>query len=43
MNKPAYSRRALLIVNPVSGKRAVIRYVPDIIRSLMDAGIRGRI
>ena len=38
MNTPAYSRRALLIVNPVSGKRAVIRYIPDIIRSLMDAG-----
>ena len=33
-----FSRRALLIINPVSGKRAVIRYIPDIIRALMDGG-----
>ena len=38
MNTPDYSRRALLIINPVSGKRAVIRYIPEIIRCLMDAG-----
>ena len=33
-----YSRRAFLIINPVSGKRAVIRYIPDIVRALMDQG-----
>ena len=33
-----YSRRALLIINPVSGKRAVLRYIPQIIRIFMDAG-----
>lgn len=34
----ALSQRALLIINPVSGKRAVIRYIPEIIRTLMDSG-----
>ena len=34
----ALSRRALLIINPVSGKRAIIRFIPKIIRTLMDAG-----
>ncbi len=29
---------AMLIINPVSGKRLVLRYIPDIIRKLMDAG-----
>ena len=33
-----FSKRALLIINPVSGKKAVLRYIPEIIRSLMDAG-----
>ena len=33
-----FPKKALLIINPVSGKRAVIRYVPQIIRSLMDGG-----
>ena len=28
----------MLIVNPVSGKKLVLRYIPNIIRSLMDAG-----
>lgn len=32
-----YSRPALLIVNPVSGKKLVLRYIPEIVRSLMDA------
>ncbi len=34
----AFTRRALLIINPVSGKKTVLRYIPEIIRSLMDAG-----
>ncbi len=33
-----FPKRALLIINPVSGKKAVIRFIPEIIRSLMDAG-----
>ena len=32
-----FSKRALLIINPVSGKKAVLRYIPEIIRALMDA------
>ncbi len=32
------TKRAMLIINPVSGKRMVLRYVPQIIRILMDAG-----
>ncbi|MBQ9248895.1 MAG: YegS/Rv2252/BmrU family lipid kinase [Oscillospiraceae bacterium] len=32
------SRRALLIINPVSGKRIVLRYIPQIIRIFMNAG-----
>ena len=31
-------RSALLIVNPVSGKKLVLRYLPQIVRTLMDAG-----
>lgn len=31
-------QKALLIVNPVSGKRAIVRSMPDVIRILMDAG-----
>lgn len=33
-----FKRRALLIINPVSGKRMVLRYIPQIIRIFMDAG-----
>ena len=33
-------KKLLLIINPVSGKRAVIRFVPQIIRCFMDAGYR---
>ena len=31
-------KSAMLIINPVSGKKLVLRYIPDIIRRLMDAG-----
>ena len=31
-------KKAMLIINPVSGKRLVLKYIPQIIRSLMDAG-----
>lgn len=33
-----FSKRALLIINPVSGKKLVLKYIPQIIRSLMDGG-----
>ena len=36
--KPRYFRKALLIINPVSGKKLVLRHVSGIIRRLMDAG-----
>lgn len=36
--KNQYAKRALLIINPVSGKKTIIKYVPNIIRTLMDAG-----
>ena len=32
------NKRALLIINPVSGKRMVLRYIPQILRSFMEAG-----
>ena len=32
------SKRALLIINPVSGKKMVLRYIPQIIRIFTDAG-----
>lgn len=32
------SKRAMLIINPVSGKKLVIKYIPCIIRALMDKG-----
>ena len=42
VNQPAEiektDRRALLIVNPVSGRRTIVRYVLPIIRRLMDEG-----
>ncbi len=33
-----HPKKALLIINPVSGKKAVLRYIPQIIRIFMDAG-----
>ena len=33
------SRRALLIINPVSGKKMVLRYIPQVIRIFMDRNI----
>ena len=33
-----YPLKAMLIVNPVSGKKTVLRHIPAIIRSLMDEG-----
>lgn len=33
-----YPYKALLIINPVSGKKTVLRHIPYIIRSLMDKG-----
>ncbi len=35
-----FRKKLLLIINPVSGKKAVIRYIPQIIRCFMDAGYR---
>lgn len=34
----SYPKRALLIINPVSGKKLVLKYVTGIIRTLMNAG-----
>ncbi|MBR1457552.1 MAG: YegS/Rv2252/BmrU family lipid kinase, partial [Oscillospiraceae bacterium] len=34
----AMTRRALLIINPVSGKKMILRYIPQVIRIFMDAG-----
>ncbi len=31
-------KRLLLIINPVSGKKAILRYLPQVIRTFMDAG-----
>lgn len=33
-----FDKRALLIINPVSGRRFIIRFVTKIVRRLMDAG-----
>ncbi len=33
-----YSKKLLLIINPVSGKKQILRHIPDIIRIFMDAG-----
>ncbi len=33
-----YSKKTMLIINPVSGKKLVLRYIPSIIRRLMDSG-----
>ena len=35
---PVPQKRALLIINPVSGKKLVLRYIPEIIRIFTDAG-----
>lgn len=32
------NKSALLIINPVSGKKQVLKYIPNIIRSLMEGG-----
>lgn len=36
-NATAFSKRAMLIINPVSGKKQVLRFIPQIVRRLMDA------
>lgn len=36
--KSLYPKRALLIINPVSGKKLVIKHIPEIIRIMMDRG-----
>jgi len=33
-----YSKKALLIINPVSGKKLVLKHIPYIIRRFMDSG-----
>lgn len=33
-----YTKKAMLIINPVSGKRLVLKHITGIIRSLMDSG-----
>ena len=33
-----FSKKALLIINPVSGKKLVLKYIPHIIRRFMDGG-----
>ena len=38
LKSAALSKRAMLIINPVSGKKQVLRFIPQIIRKLMDAG-----
>lgn len=38
LTNESYTRKAMLIINPVSGKKLVIKYIPGIIRRLMDAG-----
>lgn len=34
----SFDKKLLLIINPVSGKKAVLRYIPQILRTFMDAG-----
>lgn len=38
MEYPALTKRMILIINPVSGKRMIVRYLPEVIRAFMDAG-----
>lgn len=33
-----FTKRALLIINPVSGKKQILRFIPQVIRVFMDAG-----
>lgn len=33
-----YSKRLLLIINPVSGKKMILKYIPQVIRIFMEAG-----
>ena len=33
-----YSKKVILIINPVSGKKQMLRYIPQVIRCFMDAG-----
>ena len=33
-----FNKKALLIINPVSGKKLVLKHIPYIIRRLMDNG-----
>ena len=33
-----FNKKLLLIINPVSGKKIILRHIPDIIRIFMDAG-----
>ncbi len=35
---PYFNKKVLLIINPVSGKKQVLKYIPNIIRRLMDGG-----
>ena len=35
---PSFNKKVLLIINPVSGKKQVLKYIPHIIRRLMDSG-----
>lgn len=32
------TKKAMLIINPVSGKKLVLKYIPSIVRTFMDAG-----
>ncbi len=38
METPTLEKKLLLLVNPVSGKRLFVRYMPQIIRTFMDGG-----
>ena len=33
-----FTKRLLLIINPVSGKKAILKYIPQVVRVFMDAG-----
>ena len=37
-NMSRFDKKALLIINPVSGKKLVLKHIPYIIRRLMDSG-----
>ena len=38
MSNTNYPHRCLLIINPVSGKKMILRYIPQVIRAFMDEG-----